>query len=258
MSVIAVNDSCAVASNKGFTLVELLIALLVGSVIMAAVMTSFQSQHKVYLAQDEVVEMQQNVRGAMDMITREIRMAGFDPTGIANASIVTATSSWIGFTQDINENGATADANEAITYGFSTSNDADADGIADTGSAPLGRNTGTATGIGGGGFQSVADNIEAVEFVYLMANGTRTLNPANTADIRGVQVSLLARTRVADQSHIDNKQYLPASATPLAGWIDDPTLPRSAAELAAWGGPFNDHFRRQILTTTVQCRNMGL
>ncbi len=52
---------------------------------MAAVMTSFLSQHRSYLAQDDMVEMQQNFRVAMDMLTRDIRTAGYDPNDLGDA-----------------------------------------------------------------------------------------------------------------------------------------------------------------------------
>lgn len=224
------------ANHNGFTLVELLIAMLVGSVIMAAVMTSFQSQHKVYLAQDEVVAMQQNARVAMDMLVRDIRMAGYDPTGVAGAGFVTATTATqLTFTQDLDDSGGTYisvsdpvenNADEKVSYRLNAS------------PAALGRVTGN-----GVVPQPVADNIVAIEFYYTLSDGSQVLNPsaAELPLIRSVQVSILARTAVGDQSYTNTKIYTPASGVAFNG-----------------GNPFNDNFRRQLLTTTVQCRNMGL
>ena len=62
--------------ESGFTLVELLIAMTIGLIIMAALSSTFFMQRKIYDVQDQVVEMVQNARVAMDMMTREIRMAG--------------------------------------------------------------------------------------------------------------------------------------------------------------------------------------
>ena len=229
----------------GFTLVELLIAMAVSGIVMAAVMTSFLSQHDSYLVQDNVVEMQQNIRVAMELFTSEIRMAGYNPTHDISVGIVTATGGRLGFTQDLNGDGDTNDANEAITYGFADSNDATTDGIADTGNAPFGRNTGTADGVGGSGFQPISENFQAVEFYYLMADGTRTLAPAATAldDIRGIQISLLARAAQADSKFTNTTIYTSASGAHWGG---------------AGGTPYNDQFRRRLLITTIQCRNLGL
>lgn len=63
--------------DLGFTLIELLVALSISSILIAAAYRTFTSQHKVYDVQNEVVEMQQGIRVAMDILVRDIRMAGF-------------------------------------------------------------------------------------------------------------------------------------------------------------------------------------
>ncbi len=101
--------------ESGFTLVELMIAMVAGALVLGAVMTSFLSQHRNYLAQDDVVEMQQNGRVAMDMLTRDIRMAGFDPTEDANATITDAQPGQFSFTQDITDNAGTGDSDGDVS-----------------------------------------------------------------------------------------------------------------------------------------------
>jgi len=59
------------------TLVEILVALVVGSILAAAMFLSFINQQKSYAMQDQVIDMQQTLRGAIDRMTREIRMAGY-------------------------------------------------------------------------------------------------------------------------------------------------------------------------------------
>jgi hypothetical protein len=63
--------------NKGLTLIELLIALLSSSILIGALYRIFISQQKTYTVQDQVADMQQNVRIAIDQMTREVRMAGY-------------------------------------------------------------------------------------------------------------------------------------------------------------------------------------
>ena len=62
--------------ESGFTLVELLIAMTIGLIILAALSSTFLMQRKAYDVQEQIVEMVQNARAAMDMMSREIRMAG--------------------------------------------------------------------------------------------------------------------------------------------------------------------------------------
>ena len=61
----------------GFTLVELLIALALGIIVLAVIFSAFRSQHDSYSIQSQVTMTQQNIRAALQMITRDIQMAGY-------------------------------------------------------------------------------------------------------------------------------------------------------------------------------------
>jgi prepilin-type N-terminal cleavage/methylation domain-containing protein len=63
--------------NKGLTLIELLVAMAISAVLMAAMYRTFIGQHRAYTVQEQVVDMQQNARVAINRMMREIRMAGF-------------------------------------------------------------------------------------------------------------------------------------------------------------------------------------
>ena len=62
--------------KNGLTLIELLIALVLSGILIAALYRIFISQQKSYTVQNQVVDMQQNARIAIGQMTREIRMAG--------------------------------------------------------------------------------------------------------------------------------------------------------------------------------------
>lgn len=66
---------------QGFTLVEILAAILISSLLTAAIYSFFITQHHAYTVQEQVVEMEQSTRAAMDMIRRELRMAGHHAVG---------------------------------------------------------------------------------------------------------------------------------------------------------------------------------
>ena len=67
----------AFRKKKGLTLIELLIALVLSSILIAALYRGFISQQKTYTVQDQVADMQQNLRIAMGQMTKEVRMAGY-------------------------------------------------------------------------------------------------------------------------------------------------------------------------------------
>jgi type IV pilus assembly protein PilW len=65
-------------NEKGVSLIELLVALVIAAITLAGIYRVFISQTKTYAIQDQVVEVQQSVRSAMDIILRDLRMTGFD------------------------------------------------------------------------------------------------------------------------------------------------------------------------------------
>lgn len=80
-------------NSKGFTLVELLFVVAILGVVMGAMFTLYQTHQRSAITQEEVVEVQQNLRVSMERITRDIEMAGFlVPSGRNPVEAATATS----------------------------------------------------------------------------------------------------------------------------------------------------------------------
>jgi len=145
-----------------------------------------------------------------------------DPTGNAGAGIVTANANSISFTEDIrgdadgsDPDGATNDPNESIAYALSNNN--------------LVRNT-------GGGNQVVAENIDALDFVYLDENGNPT---ATLTDIRSVEITIVARIGRALRATKNNNLYYNQQGTQILG-------------------AQNDNFSRKSMTTFIKGRNLGI
>ncbi len=63
---------------KGVTLVELLVALIISAIVVAGIYRVFVAQSRAYVVQDQVVEVQQNIRSAMEILLKDLRMAGFN------------------------------------------------------------------------------------------------------------------------------------------------------------------------------------
>ena len=198
--------------NRGFSLIEALIAMAIVGIVMAAVYTTYASQQRSYLIQEQVAAMQQNLRAGLNVMVREIRMAGYDPLGSANAGIVSMTANSIQLTADLNGDGDTLDTDENVTYAIN-------------GSGNLGRNT-----------QPVAENIDALNFVYLDGNRTVTADPAA---VRSIQITMVAKTGRPDNDYTDTQSY---------------SNQQGGGVLSAQ----NDHFRRKVLSVEVKCRNLGL
>jgi len=235
-------------NRSGFTLVELLVSLTLVSLVMTAVYSTYQSQQKTYIVQNQMAGMQQNARAAMYYMERELRMAGCDPTGNAGAGVVTATANTIQFTMD-------------ITGGESDGEDNDSDDIIDEAAEeiyPDGLTTGTDEDItyalndnngdgdtdlertDNGVTRLIAENIDALDFVYLdSASAVLPMPVADLSDIRAVQVTVVARTGQEVPDYSNGIEYQNKQGTAI---------------LAAQ----NDGFRRIMLTTHIKCRNLGL
>jgi prepilin-type N-terminal cleavage/methylation domain-containing protein len=67
---------------KGITLIELLVALVICGIVVAGIYRVFVAQTRAYTVQDQTVEVQQNVRSAMELILRDLRMAGYDDDNV--------------------------------------------------------------------------------------------------------------------------------------------------------------------------------
>jgi type IV pilus assembly protein PilW len=174
--------------ENGFTLIELMVTLGIGMVVLAAVTTTFMSQTKAYNAQEQINEMEQNARGALDIITREVKMAGYNPTG-GTVTGVTYSTSQLQIQADLDANGSistSSTANEQITYTYDSAN------------KQIKRAVGSATA------QVLADNISGFTFGYNDSNGNST---TTTANIRQVAVSITAQTSHPDPDYTSNGGY---------------------------------------------------
>lgn len=172
-------------NKRGFTLIEVVIGLAISLILMVVTVKIFQVQRKSYSMQEQVAEMQQNIRATMDMMVREIRMAGYDPTGAGFAGIGTNTSGMLQFLADIDGNGATTDTNEDITYRYYDANDA---------SYPreIKRKTDS------GSFQPFVENIDDCNFLYYDNNGVAT---STASSIRQIRITITGRTTKADSNY---------------------------------------------------------
>ncbi len=253
------------SKSRGFTLMELLIAMALSSIILGIIYATYQAQLRSQMTQQEVIEMQQNARAAMFAMEREIRLAGYDSTNSLNPQdqIKSAQVGSITFTMDIhngvdddldgivderdergvpNVDGDADDDFEEVSYRLS--NDADNDGIADGLDCNLQRRH----QVGGapGPWVDIANNIDAINFAYLDAAGNNLIvgsevPAADRPDIRSIQITVVARAGVNDRYGLPNQN------------IDDKDYENQQGDVILPAQ--NDRFRRIVLSADVRCRN---
>ena len=169
-------------NNKcGFTLIELMIAMAIFSMVMTAVYGVYISSSRTCTLQNASAAAQQSVRLGIELMAQDIRMAGFDPAGAGNAGIQVATVNKIEVWADRNYDRDTIPSNisgsidnadfEMITYELSGT---DLQRILYEGEANK-------------SIQPLIENVTRLEFEYLDSDSNVT---ANLAEIRTVKILL--------------------------------------------------------------------
>ena len=95
-------DTFSEKTCQGFTLVELLIAMALALVILTSLSSTFILQQKTYDVQQQIAEMNQNARAAMDIMSREIMLTGYGI--VKNSSGNYDNLSWIDWVDDADGN----------------------------------------------------------------------------------------------------------------------------------------------------------
>lgn len=285
-------------STAGVTLIELLIALVISAILVAGIYRVFIHQQRTYRTQEDVADMQQNVRVAINRMIREIRMAGFggkNENTKGDNDIIKVFINVNTFTNIINpandvtvdgiihdqitllaaydqiatlENVVVAGSNSfKVNFTGSTRFDqpwrryvcingrssyaiipANGDTLTLEGLATINENHSAGEPVflvraiqyglrmdngtpvlfrdlypetGGSQRVTVAENIEALQFRYVLADSSEVDIPADPRQVRGIRVTLTARTQMSDP------------------------------ELKTGGG-----FRRRALTTYIDLRNL--
>ncbi len=254
-------------SDQGFTIVELLVVMLISALVLTGIYSVFQAQQRAHASNTQLVRMQQNLRAALAILERDIRMAGFSPTGNADVGFVEAREGLMQVTTDINDDGNADDEEEDISYGFRAADDANRDGILDGPDvvAALRRDRGA-----GGGFQPIANGIRAFAFAYAFdedrdgeldtdAGGDiiwavdSTNDAVNELDFDVLNNSALAGGNVALDRIREVRIWILARASdPIHNYTNNRIYEIGRNQVSGNG----EAFMHKILETRVKCRNM--
>ena len=196
------------AGSRGFTLVEMLIAMAVGLVVLGAMYSTFTIQNKTFANQEEIVTMQQSVRAGMDMMAREIGMAGYDPLRVypypppdncpsTNFSCQVVSGSQLQIKADLRganpndppDGSITNNSEENIIYKFDSANK-------------------RITRDSGSGDQPFVENVDNFTFKYFKSDGiTEVTLPAESGQVRVIRITITGRTAKPDPSYSANGGY---------------------------------------------------
>jgi type II secretory pathway component PulJ len=162
-------SACKINSHtlgiRGFTVAEIILALGIGSILFLAMISLFASINRSYATQNVAAGVQQVARVGIDIIAKNIRLAGLNPLQAANAGIITARPAQLRLTYDANGDG-TIDSTEDITFWLNGNT--------------LTRQTRDSS-------YPLVDNVSDLSFTYFDAADLQTIT---TNAIRTIEVSL--------------------------------------------------------------------
>jgi type IV pilus assembly protein PilW len=189
---------------RGFSLVELLVATAVGMVVLSAMYGVFTIQNKTFGNQEEISAMQQRVRAGMDMLVREVGMAGYDPCGVNvdsdpsnNFLGVTVSSTQLQIKADLDGHTPSSSPCQSPYKGISAAGEENIIYAYDATNKRITRNIGAEN-------QPFVENVESFAFEYLDNSGNAT---AVSADVRRIRITLTGRTAKPDPSYAANGGY---------------------------------------------------
>lgn len=182
-------------STRGFTLVELMVALAVASIVMTVIVGVYAGLMRSYTTQNAAAQVQQTVRAGIDYMAEDIMMAGFNPRGGSIVAIEEAGSTRIRVRYDRNSDlqDPTPDFGD-VAYDYN----AGERGIDQTEA---------------GSTQPYIDNVTDLTFTYRNAAGQDLINDlgkpdpitalADRADIRTVEISITVQEPAGRDKTVD-------------------------------------------------------
>lgn len=106
------------AGRRGFTLVELLIAVLACALFAAGVYQFTRTMLHGVRVLEAAAEAQETARLGVQLIVGDLRDAGFSPLGTLGNGLRRATPDAVAVVRDLNGDGDSDDANEAVAYRY--------------------------------------------------------------------------------------------------------------------------------------------
>lgn len=238
---------CIRLNNKAFTLLELLLALAIFAIVVTAIYGTYLSQQKAYIVQDQIAGIQQNLRAAMFIMSREIKLAGYSQ----NPMIDTEE---LGIERFGDQNGS-GEAYTGVRFSYMR----EPNGIDDDESGEIDDeddvkidvwvglyyrdNNVSAIGRKQGSDPTamIADRIDSLVLTYKDGAGNNTTDPKS---VRSVLIAIVGR---ADREDFEYNHTTPYDMNGDGDTKDTEDFPAQ-----------NDNYRRRMITSLVKCRNLVL
>ncbi len=178
--------------NKGFTLVELMVSIVIAMVLLGGLFSFFVSQSRSYASNEVTVRTIQDSRRSVSTMVKDIRLAGYKTSTSSFCGVVQATDKLIQVISDLNQDGDTLDDGENITYSWNPGTEE----LTKNGTLFLG-------------------SVSSLVFQYTLQDDSVTSTPADLTQIRKITMSITVKSQKLDPLTMNPKSFsLTSDVTP--------------------------------------------
>lgn len=176
-----------------------MVSMVLSMTVLAAVYSFYKVQARTLKVQENRQEGMEYARGVLDLMAREIRNAGYNPTKATSGTncagtptagtpgVVTATSTLFKFTYDSTSDGNCNGTDEEITYEYQTPGPQNC--------ASNGDIVRTANGTS----EAITDcNVTAFSYTYYAKDSSTAMSPIVVASIQRMKVSITIQSKNPD------------------------------------------------------------
>lgn len=155
--------------DAGFTMIELLLVIGVISIVLGAIVGSFDNMSRFFTRENVKADTQKKARFGLDFMIQDIQLAGLNPHEMAGGGILLATPTSLQLASDLNFDRDFGDPFETVTYSLNGTRLEHTNHL---------------------GTETLVQDVSDFSFTYFDANGNVLPEPIDLPEIRSVGVSI--------------------------------------------------------------------
>ena len=156
-------------TDAGFTMLELLLVIGVISIVLGAIVGSFDNMSRIFTRENVKADTQKKARFGLDFMIQDIQLAGLNPYEMAGGGILAATPTSLQLASDLNFDRDFDDPFENVIYSLNGTRLEHTNHL---------------------GTETLVQDVSDFSFTYFDANGNVLPEPINLPEIRSIGVSI--------------------------------------------------------------------
>ena len=156
-------------TDAGFTMLELLLVIGVISIVLGAIVGSFDSMSRFFARENVKADTQKKTRFGLDFMIQDIQLAGLNPHEVSGGGFLAATPTSLQLASDLNFDRDFDDPFENVTYSLNGTRLEHTNHL---------------------GTETLVQDVSDFSFTYFDANGNVLPQPINLPEIRSIGVSI--------------------------------------------------------------------